>query len=714
MAQSLFSSSWYRVSGLQPRLRGQARIHRQRFRRRIWYVLEDQQNGKFHRLSSAANLAVALMDGRRSMEQIWDMVGQKAGDDPPTQDEMILLLSQLHAADLLQTELPPDFTELAERSAKTARSNVMSRLKNPLALRMPLWDPDRFLEATAWLVRPIFTVYGLLAWIALVISGLVVVALNWGALQAAAGGQLMSAGNLAMIALAYPVVKALHEAGHAYAAKVFGGHVHEFGLMLLILVPAPYVDATAATAFASKWQRIVVSGAGIMVEFGLAALAAIFWASAEPGLAREIAFSVMLIGGVSTLLFNGNPLLRFDGYYVFMDWLEIPNLATRANRYVGYLVQRYAFGLTQTENPSHEPSERVWLFFYAILAFIYRIVLSLGIALLIATQLFFIGVLLAILTLSTTFVIPAAKMLGYLFSSPALHNKRRRALTVSGAALALCVILVGLLPLPYATVAQGVVWLPGEDEVRAGTAGIVTEFMAADGASVAAGAPLLQLEDAGIAARRAVIDARLAELSLRYEALQFTDRVQAAETLQQRDHVEAQRRDLDTREAALLVAARAGGRFIAVGPNLVGRYVRQGELLGYVVSSEDPIIRVVIPQSEVDLVRARTDGVEVRYSFDPGTALPGSVTREVPTGQNDLPSLALAARAGGDIAVTHSADGTPVALERLFVIDVTTKRPEGLLAYGARAYVRFDHGAEPVYQRLQRAVRQTLLRVFGA
>jgi putative peptide zinc metalloprotease protein len=714
MAQSLFSSSWYRVSGLKPRLRAQARIYRQRFRSRVWYVLEDQQNGKFHRLSSAANLAVALMDGRRTMEEIWDMVGHKAGDDPPTQDEMILLLSQLHSADLLQTELPPDFVELAERSAKTARSNIISRLKNPLALRLSLWDPDRFLSATAWLTKPLFTVWGFLVWMALVIAGLAVTALNWAPLQAAASSHLGNVANLAIIALVYPVVKALHEAGHAYATKVFGGHVHEVGIMFLILVPAPYVDATAATGFTSKRQRIVVSGAGIMVEFGLAALAAIFWVNAEPGIAREIAFSVMLIGGVSTLLFNGNPLLRFDGYYVFMDWLEIPNLGTRANRYVTYLVQRYAFGLNQIENPSHERSERKWLFVYAILAFLYRIALSLGIALLIATQLFFVGALLAILTLTTTFIVPVFKMLGYLFTAPALHHHRQRALLVSAGSLALMVAAVGYLPLPYATVAQGIVWLPGEDEVRAGVAGIVAEFMVADGDLVAAGAPLVRLEDAGIGARRAVITARLAELDLRYDALLFADRVRAAETAQQREHVIGQRRDLDNREAALLSKAQTGGRFIAAQPNLIGRFVRQGELLGYVVSDAAPVVRVVIPQSEVDLVRARTEGVEVRYSFDPARSLPATITREIPTGQNDLPSLALAARAGGDIPITHAADGTPIALERLFLLDVTTPRPEGMLPYGARAYVRFDHGSEPLYLRVQRAIRQTLLRVFGA
>ena len=278
----------------------------------------------------------------------------------------------------------------------------------------------------------------------------------------------------------------------------------------------------------------------------------------------------------------------------------------------------------------------------------------------------------------------------------------------------LAVLAVGVLPLPYATVAQGIVWLPGEDEVRAGTAGIVTQFMAADGDMVVAGAPLVRLEDAGIGARRAVITARLAELDLRYSALLFSDRVQAAETAQQREHVVGQQRDLDNRAAALLSMAQTGGRFIAAQPDLIGRFVRQGELLGYVVNDAAPVVRVVIPQSEVDLVRANTDGVEVRYSFEPGQSLPATITREVPTGQNDLPSLALAARAGGDIPITHAADGTPIALERLFVIDVTTSRPEGVLPYGARAYVRFDHGSEPLYLRVQRAIRQTLLRVFGA
>ena len=120
MNTSLFSSSWYRVADLKPRLRTHTAIHRQVFRGKTWYVLQDHQTGRFHRLSPIANLMLCLMDGRRTMRDIWEAAGRKAKDDPPTQDETIHLLAQLHSSDLLQGEVPPDFEEMAERSEKAS------------------------------------------------------------------------------------------------------------------------------------------------------------------------------------------------------------------------------------------------------------------------------------------------------------------------------------------------------------------------------------------------------------------------------------------------------------------------------------------------------------------------------------------------------------------------------------------------------------------
>ena len=136
-------------------------------------------------------------------------------------------------------------------------------------------------------------------------------------------------------------MKALHECGHGFATKVLGGEVHEAGIILLALMPVPYVDASAASAFRSKGQRVLVGAGGMLVELFLASLALFVWLLVEPGPVRAVAWNVMLIGGVSTLVFNANPLLRFDGYYILADAIDIPNLGSRANAWLGWTAERH-------------------------------------------------------------------------------------------------------------------------------------------------------------------------------------------------------------------------------------------------------------------------------------------------------------------------------------------------------------------------------------
>src|SRR5262249_14220794 len=193
----------------------------------------------------------------------------------------------------------------------------------------------------------------------------------------------------------------------------------------------PYVDASASAAFRSKWRRAVVGSAGIVVEAGLASIAVLIWVAAEPGMVRALAFNVILIGGVSTLLFNGNPLLRFDGYYVLSDLIEIPNLGARANKYVLYLIQRYALGAEGLSSPVTARGEPAWFVFYALASTAYRLSIMVTIALLVASKLFFIGIVLAILSVATTLVWPMIKAGRFVIESPLLRRQRRRAIAVS-------------------------------------------------------------------------------------------------------------------------------------------------------------------------------------------------------------------------------------------------------------------------------------------
>ena len=372
MSDSFFSPSWYRVAELKPRLRSHAQLHRHEYRGRVWYILQDLAGGKSHRFSPAAWRFIGLMDGRLTVQELWDAVSRDSGDDAPTQDEVIRLLGQLHAADALICDVMPDSEELFRRFGKHERMKLKQRLWTPLAVRFPLFDPEQFLERSYPGVRFLFSWFGAVLWLAVVGTGAVMAASHWGDLTEGIVDRALTPQNLVLLWFVYPLVKALHELGHGYAAKYAGGEVHEIGIMLLVLVPVPYVDVSSTWGVRDKRKRMLVGAAGIAVELFLGALAMFVWLNAESGAVHAIAYNVMLISGVSTLLFNGNPLLKFDGYYVLSDAIEIPNLATRSNKYLGYLIQRYLFGLKNADSPAETRGERVWFVIYGIAAFLYR------------------------------------------------------------------------------------------------------------------------------------------------------------------------------------------------------------------------------------------------------------------------------------------------------------------------------------------------------
>ena len=208
MSATMFSPNWFRVAALRPRLRSHARFSRHVIRGDVWFVLQDGQSGKHHRLAPAAHHVASLLDGRRTVDEVWEASIACIGPDgdPPTQDEVIELLAQLHGSDLLAGDALPDIEELARRSAKLSRQKILSRFKNPLALRFPLLDPDRFLGATAPLARPLFTWFGLILWIALVVAGGAVTVLNWSPLTENLAERILAAESLLLFALVYPAI----------------------------------------------------------------------------------------------------------------------------------------------------------------------------------------------------------------------------------------------------------------------------------------------------------------------------------------------------------------------------------------------------------------------------------------------------------------------------------------------------------------------------
>lgn len=709
MARGLFSPDWYRVADLTPRLRAQAAVSRQTFRGQVWYVLEDQATGRFQRISAAAWQLVGLMDGRRTLDRIWRGMATRLGDALPTQDETIRLLGRLHQAGALMVDIPPDIAAITRLGEKARRTRRLRGLRNPLSIRLPLIDPDRFLEATLPLVRPLIGPVGALFWLTVVAAGAVLAALHWPELTANVADRVLSAGNLVLLLLIYPLIKALHELGHGYAAKRWGGEVHEIGVIFLVFLPIPYVEASSASAFPSKWQRAAVGAAGIAVEVFLAGLAMIIWTALEPGLARSLAFNVMILTSVTTVLFNGNPLLRFDGYYVFSDLIEIPNLGLRSNQYLGYLVQRYLFGVTDAVSPATAPGERVWFVVYGVAAAVYRVFIMAAILLFVAGRFFEVGLLLALWVTLLIVAVPAARALWFVAASPRLERRRGRAVGTTATTLAVALGLLLAVPLPHATMAEGVVWLPERAIAHAGASGFVAERLAGDGEAIEAGAPILRLADPLIDARIEVLDARIAEVDRRHRAARADDLVTADLVAAERRLLhEVRRLALAERAAQSVAASQAGRLILPEADDLVGRFVPKGATLAYVVAPGDPLIRVAVPEADIDLVRSRTESVAVRFASRPERSLGARIVGARPAVADRLPSLALTTRGGGAIHLdpTDQAGGT---VERLFLFDLRTVEPMPFRGVGERVHVRFDHGSEPLGSRLWRRLRQLFL-----
>ena len=714
MATSLFSPSWYRVQNLKPRLRRQVEIHRHDYLHQVWFVLQDHATGRSHRLTPAAYRLVGLMDGKRTVQAIWDLANEQLGTRAPTQDETIRLLGQLHAADALISDVPPDTRELFRRHQRHERTRIKQKIWSPLAVRIPLWDPDRFLTATLPLARPFLTRSFAVIWLVLVLAGIAFAAVNFGAITDNVVDRVLTPSNLLVLWLVYPVVKAFHELAHGYAVKVKGGEVHEIGIMFLVLIPVPYVDASSASGFRDKRHRMLVGGIGIMVEMLLASIALFVWLNAEPGAVHAVAYNVMLIGGVSTLLFNGNPLLRFDGYYVLSDFLEIPNLGTRSNKHLGYIIQRYLFGAKDAEPATSLTYERVWFVIYGIAAFIYRMFIMFAIIAYVAGRFFIIGVLMAIWAVTTQMVVPMAKSVSYLATSPRLRANRMRAVVTSLVVAGALGALLFAVPVPHWTVVDGVTWPSEKSQLRVGTNGFVTEVAISSRQGVQAGAPVIILDDPFLRARLRLLETELEGLEIQRGSLNQTDRVQAAvvqaEITKQRSDIERVRQ----RIADLVIRAPRDG--IAVVPREVdfeNRFFSKGDLVGHVIDSADiRSVRVVVDQDDIDLVRSKTLRTHVMPLEWGEQSYEARIVREVPGGVRRLPTPALGLAGGGEVPVNPGDNSGTQTLERVFEFEILLPPEAAAPFLGRRMKVRFDHGYEPVGFQLYRSLRQLFLRLY--
>jgi putative peptide zinc metalloprotease protein len=409
-------------------------------------------------------------------------------------------------------------------------------------------------------------------------------------------------------------------------------------------------------------------------------------------------------------MFNANPLLRFDGYYMLMDFVEIPNLRARATNYVIFLCERYLFGRKDAVAPIASRGEKLWFVGFSLASFLYRILVILAILLLLGQMSLLLGVIFAASTAFAWLVLPGIKIMTFLFTSPRIRRVRRRAFLATGGVIGALVVLLGVIPVPFRTVAEGVVWVPDEGLVRAGADGFIEAVVAQPGTWVTKGTVLVQCRDPDLDTEVRTLEAQLHELEARYRAVVQDDRVKAGIIAQQQQYVtEGLQRALE-RRADLTVHSRAEGYFVLPqAEDLYGRFVRKGQQIGHIVERDKITVRTIVSQQDIELVRGGGKEVQVRLIEHRARIDHGMITRAVPAASDQLPSPALGSQGGGQLALDPSDREGRRVIQRFFQVDVELPAEERRVHIGGRAYIRFDHGWEPIAYQWYRNARQLFL-----
>jgi putative peptide zinc metalloprotease protein len=678
--RATFSPFWHRVRLMKPRLRPHVQITRQHYRGHRWHVVHDPSSNAFYRLNPVAHEFVGLLDGRRGVEEVWQYGLTRHGDAALTQNEVIQLLSQLFNANLLSADVPPETEQLLGRGRERLGQRMKQQAIGLMYFRIRLFNPDRILAWLEPIFRPLLSPVGFVLWAIWIILGLVNILPHFEELRAGFDNAIAPS-NWGWMMATFVVIKLWHESGHGLICKRFGGQVPEFGAMMLVLLPAPYVDASATWAFPSKWQRMAVGAGGMIFELAAASAAAFVWLATRgtPGLVHQISYNVMFMASISTVLFNANPLMKFDGYYILSDLLEVPNLMQRSTNMLKFLAQKHLYRSRQATAPTSSPSEAVILIVYGLAALAYRLFLFFSITLYVMGKLFAIGLFLAIWTAAMWFILPVGAFVHWLATSPHLAEFRGRAILTSLGLIAAGVLMVGVVPMPDHRQAVGVVESLERTGVFFRADGFVLRADHRTGDFVRAGEPIVMCESDRLEAELAYYTAQMQEAAGRER--EATKKGEEAAAQVQRDSLETLAKmvaRVQDKIDKLTVRAPHDGVIVGQDPaTLVGSYVKEGQPLCEVVDVGHVRIAATITQTEGTWLYAPDASqftTEMRRVSDVDRVVPAKFDHSEEAGTRELRHAALGFPGGGKIETDQKDRAGTHAKRPLFTAYFT---PEG-------------------------------------
>ncbi|MBC8351904.1 MAG: hemolysin D [Planctomycetes bacterium] len=739
MAELAKSSTSGSSRALQLRMRADLRMEHQTYLGRHYWVVKDPIALKYYRFEEEEIALLQMLDGQSSLVEIQAQFEERFAPQKITLQDLHQLTGMLHRSALVVSDAEGQGPQLLKRHSEQARRQRISSLTNVLCVRFKGFDPDRLL---GWLDRRIgwfFSPACFFLCVALAFAALLLVTAQFDVFQAKlpSFGDFFASKNWFWLTLTLAGTKVLHEFGHGLSCKRFGGECHEMGAMLLVLTPCLYCNVSDSWMLPSKWKRAAIGAAGMYVEIVLASVCTFVWWFTQPGLLNYLCLNVMFISSVSTLLFNANPLLRYDGYYILSDLVEIPNLRQKATTILQRKLAAWTLGLPEAPDPFLPQRRQLlfalytvaaaiykWIVLAAILWFLYMVFEPYGLQV--------IGKLITAFAVGGLVFQPLWKLGKFFFVPGRIDRVKKPRMFTSVAIASVVVLAVFMLPIPHYVRCGLYVQPRGAATVYVESPGALQKIHVRPGETVLPGQPIVTLDDVDLnitlvrlRGEKQGLDTKLASLRQR----EFEDESAAHEIAEVEESIAAITDQIARRQVELdamqVVSPFAG---VIIPPPTVSKptddpsrlptwfgspfdvrnidaFLVEGTPLCQVGDPRRVEAILAIDQGDIEFVHAG-QSIEIFVDQLPGRRLHTQLDQVSRLDMKIAPK-GLSSKNGGDVITQTDASGQERPMNTTYQANASLHSDSSELLIGATGQAKIHTGYQTVASRVWRYICQT-------
>ena len=703
---------------LRVRLRPDLVVRPQFYEGMTHYVVKDPIGLKYYRFKAEEYFLLQQLDGKSTLLEVKKAFERKYRPQTITVDDLVRFCSQLHEAGVAQIDTPEQTEVFVKRRRKKIWKKVRGAAANILYIKIPIIDPERLLTWMypyfKWIYTRTFVVLSCL----LMLSALTMVVSNFTEVKERLPDfqSFFNWRTIVYFWCSLAIVKIIHEFGHGLTAKHFGGEVHEMGALLLCLTPALYCDVTDSWLLPNKWHRIWISAAGIYVECVLASLATFAWFYSNPGLFNSLMMATMFLCSMNTIMFNANPLMRYDGYYVLADYLEIPNLRVKANQFFSYAFQEKVLGL-EVPVQSYMPRTRRWLFLvYAVTSFLYRWFVTLSILfflnrLMKPYKVYSIGIFFAMWGMIPLVIMPVYQIVKFVRTPGRLRKVKKVRATAFAVSTVALITAILMIPTPLRIKGTLVIAPEAPSRIYANTAGRLVTLAVRDGDMVKKGDLIAQLSNLDKQRERASMQEEL-ELN-RVKAAYFSrskdleGRRLARQHSTLADELEPVVARINDQISHLYLVADRDGQVIGVPKReTTGSWVRPDKAFCEIANPKKLQAQVIIDQGDVDLLQTGSKAWVKIYGLSERTYR--TEIAEIASRNRDEIPAELSNVGGGEIAAEQDKKtGKIKSVSAVFELLLPLDNEDLSLHVGQRGFAKIDGGTSTLAWFIWRTLSKT-------